>query len=153
MKYYIAYGSNMSVEQMAGRCPDAELLGTAVLDGWRLAFKGYATIEKKEGYRTPVLVWRISERDEESLDRYEGFPSLYFKEQIPVRIDAMEGFSAGIEGMAYIMDPRRMESPPSRYYHTVLEDAYRVFAFDMGILERALRESEEAGHGRKEAGE
>ena len=34
-KYYIAYGSNLSVEQMAYRCPDAKL-GQAVLAGWEL---------------------------------------------------------------------------------------------------------------------
>ncbi len=27
MKYYIAYGSNLSVEQMAHRCPDARIAG------------------------------------------------------------------------------------------------------------------------------
>lgn len=26
-KYYIAYGSNLSVEQMAQRCPDARIVG------------------------------------------------------------------------------------------------------------------------------
>lgn len=33
-KYYIAYGSNLSVEQMADRCPDAKIAGQAVLAGW-----------------------------------------------------------------------------------------------------------------------
>ena len=32
-KYYIAYGSNLSVEQMADRCPDAKIAGQAVLAG------------------------------------------------------------------------------------------------------------------------
>lgn len=32
-KYYIAYGSNLSVEQMAYRCPDAKIAGQAVLAG------------------------------------------------------------------------------------------------------------------------
>lgn len=30
-KYYLAYGSNLSVAQMAQRCPDAVYVGTAVL--------------------------------------------------------------------------------------------------------------------------
>ena len=29
-KYYIAYGSNLSVEQMAVRCPDARVVGNAL---------------------------------------------------------------------------------------------------------------------------
>lgn len=40
MKYYIAYGSNLSVKQMAHRCPDARIAGQAVLEGWELLFKG-----------------------------------------------------------------------------------------------------------------
>ena len=39
-KYYIAYGSNLSVEQMAQRCPDARIVGQAVLEDWELAFHG-----------------------------------------------------------------------------------------------------------------
>ena len=30
-QYYIAYGSNLNVEQMAFRCPHATILGTAEL--------------------------------------------------------------------------------------------------------------------------
>ena len=30
-RYYIAYGSNLSVEQMAIRCPDAKIAGMAAL--------------------------------------------------------------------------------------------------------------------------
>ena len=33
-KYYIAYGSNLSRQQMAQRCPGAKIVGSAVLKGW-----------------------------------------------------------------------------------------------------------------------
>ena len=59
-KYYIAYGSNLSVEQMAVRCPDARVVGNAILYGWQLLFKGCATIEPNPERNTPVLVWEIS---------------------------------------------------------------------------------------------
>lgn len=53
-KYYLAYGSNLSVAQMAQRCPDAVYVGTAVLNDYRLLFKGsqsgnYLTVEPKKG--------------------------------------------------------------------------------------------------------
>ena len=35
-RYYIAYGSNLSVEQMAIRCPDAKIAGMAALKDWKL---------------------------------------------------------------------------------------------------------------------
>ena len=49
-KYYIAYGSNLSVEQMADRCPDAKIAGQAVLAGWELLFRGYHRTEPEEEY-------------------------------------------------------------------------------------------------------
>ena len=42
-KMYIAYGSNMDLEQMQHRCPEAELLGAGHLENWRLMFKGSKT--------------------------------------------------------------------------------------------------------------
>lgn len=35
-KYYLAYGSNLSMAQMAQRCPDAVYVGTAELKDYRL---------------------------------------------------------------------------------------------------------------------
>ena len=67
-KHYIAYGSNLSMEQMAVRCPDARAVGNAILYGWQLLFNGCATIEPNPERNTPVLVWEISERDERGLD-------------------------------------------------------------------------------------
>lgn len=48
-RFYLAYGSNLSLERMKSRCPDAVVLGTAVIPGYRLLFKksktgSYATI-------------------------------------------------------------------------------------------------------------
>ena len=44
---YFAYGSNLNLDQMARRCPDAEPVGRVRLDGYRLAFRrtggGYLT--------------------------------------------------------------------------------------------------------------
>ena len=49
-KEYFAYGSNLNFEQMAYRCPEATVVGTAKLDGYELAFRrGYLTILPKEG--------------------------------------------------------------------------------------------------------
>ena len=45
-KLYIAYGSNLNLNQMSMRCPEAMPVGTAMLDGWQLTFRGVATLEK-----------------------------------------------------------------------------------------------------------
>ena len=78
-KLYFAYGSNMNLNQMAFRCPDAEVVESVRLEGYRLAFRtngggnGVATILPEEGSYVDGVLWRISERDEQHLDHYEGF--------------------------------------------------------------------------------
>lgn len=78
-RYYIAYGSNLSEEQMARRCPTATIVGTTTLKDWRLLFNGPASIEQFEGYEVPVLIWDIKPNDEKNLDIYEGYPRYYSK--------------------------------------------------------------------------
>ena len=133
----------MDLEQMEWRCPDAELVCSGTLRGYRLLFRGsktgsYATIERCEGSEVPVLVWEISAEDERSLDRYEGYPTFYFKEDA-----AVETKFGTLFGMAYVMDPRRPLGIPSAWYYDVLERAYRRFGFDPSILQKALADSME----------
>ena len=68
-KYYLAYGSNLNVAQMRFRCPDAMVVGAAVIPDYELLFKGsltgaYLTIEPKQGAQVPVGVWEVSLADE-----------------------------------------------------------------------------------------
>lgn len=79
----------MNLNQMAFRCPDAEVVEPVRLEGYCLAFRmsgggnGVATILPKEGSSLEGVLWRISKRDEQRLDRYEGFPyyqgSIWFR--------------------------------------------------------------------------
>ena len=141
-KYYIACGSNLSVEQMACRCPDAKVIGTAVIEDYALLFKGCATIEQRKGKRVPVLVWEISPEDEKSLDRYEGYPTFYYKKELTltVRITGTEA-EQKLTAMVYIMDERRRLASPTGYYYKVLADGYEDFGFDKAVLEQALVDS------------
>lgn len=72
--YYFAYGSNMDMEQMRRRCPDAKCIDTAVLRGWKFALDevGYATVVPAAGASVPGLLWMLSDADEAELDVYEG---------------------------------------------------------------------------------
>ena len=141
-KYYIAYGSNLSVEQMAHRCPDAEVVGTAVLAGWRLLFKGCATIEPSKGKSTPVLIWRISPRDEKRLDVYEGWPDFYYKKDLEVAVTPLGGGELRtLTAMVYIMDEKHSCHVPSLYYYEVLDEGYRRFGFERSLLRQALEDS------------
>ena len=139
-KYYIAYGSNLSVEQMAYRCPDAKIAGQAVLAGWELLFRGCATIAPNLKKNTPVLVWEISERDEENLDLYEGYPNYYRKEDLNIELLREGAEPEMVTAMVYIMENDFGHRAPSRYYYKVLHDGYKAFHFPMHILEGVLKE-------------
>lgn len=140
MKYYIAYGSNLSVDQMAFRCPDATVVGKATLEGWRLVFRYHATVERCEGSSVPVLVWAISKRDEGRLDRYEGYPKYYVKQTLSVPVEAPSG-RLDVQAMIYLMSPGRPVTRPSGAYFNVISEGYKRFGFDLGILHQALEDS------------
>lgn len=143
-KYYIAYGSNLDVDQMLQRCPDAVTVGSSAIEGYKLVFRGnsrpgVATIEPSEGSSIPVGIWAISSSDEDALDWYEGFPSLYVKQTFTLPVQGK-----AVNAMAYIMTPGYAVSPPSsRYLNTIL-DGYRDFGFDPAPL---LEAAAEAGKG------
>jgi len=140
-KIYLAYGSNLNREQMACRCPDAKVLGSSKLNGYQLIFRGskagaVATIEKRKGGSVPVLLWEITARDEEALDRYEGYPILYRKETVKVRLDGQ-----WVPAMVYIMNEGRPLGVPSRYYYDIIWRGYAEAGFDTTVLSEAVRES------------
>ena len=148
-KYYIAYGSNLNLRQMHMRCPDARVVGTAELNGWELLFKGsksgsYLTIEPKEGSSVPVAVWEVSERDEQNLDRYEGYPVFYYKKELDIKV---KGIKTGIlrdrTAFVYIMHEDRPIGVPSDFYVNVCAEGYRSFNFDIGVLADAYYYSKE----------
>ena len=71
-RLYIAYGSNINLEQMAYRCPNSKVIGTAMIPDYELEFRGVATIVPKKGAEVPVLMWEIDQQDEINLNHYEG---------------------------------------------------------------------------------
>lgn len=136
-KVYIAYGSNMNKEQMAMRCPNAKPIGKYVLDDYKLEFRGVANIIKCKGAKTPVALWSITEICERSLDRYEGYPRLYRKEYIKLKINDKE-----IIGMVYVMNLGEI-AEPSNHYYNVIQQGYKDFNINITTLEQALIESQE----------
>jgi gamma-glutamylcyclotransferase (GGCT)/AIG2-like uncharacterized protein YtfP len=127
-RYYLAYGSNMNLEQMAFRCPTAKVIGNAVLEGYELLFRGgnggaVATVEPNKNERVPVLVWTIEPGDEVSLDRYEGWPRLYRKEMVNITVGGKN-----LNVMVYIMNEGRPLGTPSDYYYKVIEQGYESAA-------------------------
>ena len=71
---YFAYGSNINLEQMEHRCPDAQLVGPVTLQNYELQFRGsgFATVAPKKDSVVHGLLWKLTPSCEQSLDRYEG---------------------------------------------------------------------------------
>lgn len=139
-RYYIAYGSNLNVPQMRMRCPHASILGTATLKGWKLLFKGsktgsYLTIEQSENGSVPVVIWDVTEKDEKALDRYEGFPTFYYKKEIKVRYKGIRtGHRRTVTAFAYIMHEERPIGIPNGFYMRTCLEGYDTFGFDRNVL-------------------
>ena len=141
-RYYFAYGSNINLDQMAYRCPAAQMVGPVLLENYELLFRGnangngVATIKPKEGQQVYGLLWRITPDCERSLDIYEGYPRLYEKESVAVRDSAGRQLTV----MAYVMtDGDRWRSPalPSEYYYQGILDGYR----QIGLPTQALKQA------------
>lgn len=146
-RYYLAYGSNLNVQQMEMRCPSARMIGTATLENYRLMFKGsktgsYLTIEPEEGCSVPVGVWEVTSRDEFALDRYEGFPTFYYKKELKLPVTSIRtGKVQQREAFVYIMHEDRPFGVPSIMYLETCMEGYIDFGFDPNILWEAYKYS------------
>ena len=140
-KFYIAYGSNLNLEQMARRCPTAEVVKATYLTNYCLMFRGkgtaVATIEKHKGSKVPILIWKIQPSDERNLDIYEGYPHLYRKETLKLTVDGKR-----VRAMVYIMNEAlHPYDTPSRSYFETIRQGYEDSGFDVKILRQAVLDS------------
>lgn len=146
-RYYLAYGSNLNIEQMRFRCPTARVIGKGYIPGYELLFKGsktgaYLTIEERLGSKVPVAVWEVQPDDERALDRYEGFPAFYYKKDIKITFNGIKtGKKRTREAFAYIMHEDRPLGSPSRHYVEICAEGYEQFSFDTDYLIGALKRS------------
>lgn len=138
-KLYLAYGSNLNLEKMKIRCNKATPIGTIILNNYRLAYKGseddyaYLTIEKSKDSSVPLGIFTISKGDEKKLDYYEGYPKLYYKDFLPIKINGKIK-----EALIYIMNDEYNYHIPSDSYIKTCEKGYDDFGFNKEILREAL---------------
>lgn len=149
-RYYLAYGSNLNMEQMKHRCPTAKPIGTAIIENNVLTFRGsgsgyYLTIEPKIGSKVPVGVWEVTAADEAALDRYEGYPRFYFKTDITLDVTPLEGDQSPAgrkttrkKAFYYFMNEDCGLGLPSDLYVETCLQGYKDFGFDKRILKRTL---------------
>lgn len=135
---YIAYGSNLNLSQMKQRCPTARVIGASEIKDYELVFRGsrysaVATIEPCKGSSVPVLLWGIQTEDEKSLDRYEGYPNFYGKENMEIVLNGRN-----VSAMVYVMTPGHEFGIPSERYKISIKDGYMDAGFDTDIIQNAV---------------
>ena len=104
----------------------------------------YLTIEPSKGHSVPVAVWAVNAAHEEALDRYEGFPSFYYKKEMRLPVTRLDGGKTEtLTAFVYIMHEERQFAVPARYYVEGCLDGYRAFGFDENVISEAIRFSAE----------
>ena len=123
------------------RCPDSKLIGTGMLDNYKLLFRSnnrhnaVATVEPCIGEKVPVGIFEISERDEKYLDIYEGFPNLYTKKYMAIHSQNIKD-----EAMVYVMNDGFDYGIPSQYYLSIIRQGYKDCHLDLEYLDHAVKE-------------
>ncbi|MDR1643082.1 MAG: gamma-glutamylcyclotransferase [Clostridiales bacterium] len=141
---YFAYGSNINKTQMEERCPGSKLVGNGAISGYRLLFRGpygsaVATVEPFESGTVPVRIWELTPNDVELLDRHEGYPYKYRREEVVAKMR-----NKTVDGVMYIMNNtgRPLNRPSDEYYGKIL-DGYREAGFSRAELQYASEYSQE----------
>lgn len=129
---YAAYGSNLFIEQVSRRCPEADIVGAGHIPDCQLRFAYYATVKEAVGCTTPVAVYRLNARDIAAMDRFEGLGRSY--ERFLVTVTMADGTRQRC--FTYVKRDDRVEAPSKIYYQRI-EDGYRDWRFDLDILRAA----------------
>jgi len=104
---------------MAERCPHSPRAGTGWLDGWRLTFGGedmgwegaLATVVEDKDARVFVVLYELSETDEEALDRWDGATLGYYR-KLRVRVATLDG---DVLAWLYVLNDYEGGLPAARY--------------------------------------
>lgn len=131
-KLYASYGSNLHLRSMLSRCRGAKPVGTFVLPGYQLVFKGVADIVPAEGAEVPLALYEVNAADEVELDKYECFPLLYRKVNLE--------FADGSKAFVYLMNGGE-EALPSPFYYNLLKEGYQDWGLPLDTLHDAYDRS------------
>ena len=91
----------------------------------------------------PVVVYRMPLGDEARLDRFEGFPKYYRKQEFLLPVWCLNGKKRKYRSfcIAYIMREHRILGGPDADYFSLLDTGYTRWGFDHEILYKALDDS------------
>ena len=143
MALYAAYGSNMDPVQMAERCPYSPQAGTGWLDGWRLTFGGehigwegaLATVVEDKDCRVFVVLYELSDGDEQALDRWDGATLGYYS-KLKVRVATLDDDALA---WLYVLNDYEGGLPSARYLGIMADAAEAAGAPEDYVTELRTR--------------
>ena len=153
---YLGYGSNLSRACLHINCPSAELVGTACLQGFRLAFTHSSPVRWRGGVADIVdddarahvwgKVWRISNAHSEALDRQEGTHIGAYK-RIVVNVQ-MSGSrnTVACRGCRVVKPNLSGILPSATYKQTILAGAEEAVALPEAYIDALSRIEDNGAH-------
>jgi hypothetical protein len=131
-KFFAAYGSHTNVDKMSLVCPEAYPSGWGILEDYTLEFRTLENIKSSVGSNVSIVLWNITEEDEEGLDAYVDL-DVYSKETFIIKLtdvnDEVMPYGAkyyreGIEALVYIMKDENIQpvkAPSLELYESILK--------------------------------
>jgi len=116
-QYYFGYGSNLSKEQMAIRCPESKYYASGTLSGysWLINTRGYATIKPSDSDFVLGEIFTLSQQDVDYLDIYESVEEgMYLKSNLSV-----ETSKGTIDCLVYIASDSTPGIPQEEYIERI----------------------------------
>ena len=123
---YFAYGSNMNFQQMARRCPGAQVGQLCHLPDWRYFINGngYAGIEKFLGGLVRGCLWSLLPEHWLALNQYEGVSGGYYQKKKIQVISCQNGKRLPV--WVYLSNDYDYGIPSASYQKIVVEGARDV---------------------------
>jgi hypothetical protein len=143
-RLYLAYGSNLCLEQIRARCTSSQPVAAVRIQGWRLGFYGQqsrnwgiggvATLIPDTTASTHGALYVLSEADEAKMDVFEGIPFAYAKvEDFTAHVSGFEQLN-GQQVYTYIkVDTSQANSPSEKYIDTIRQ-GYRDWRLPLNHL-------------------
>ena len=116
-QYYFGYGSNLSKEQMAIRCPESKYYASGTLSGysWLINTRGYASIKPSESDFVLGEIFTLSQQDVDYLDIYESVEEgMYLKTNLSV-----ETSKGTIDCLVYVASDSTPGIPQDEYIERI----------------------------------
>ena len=116
-QYYFGYGSNLSKEQMAIRCPESKYYTSGTLSGnsWLINTRGNASIKPSNSDFVLGEIFTLSQQDVDYLDIYESVEEgMYLKSNLSV-----ETSKGTIDCLVYIASDSTPGIPQEEYIERI----------------------------------